>query len=165
MKPYLIFFLLLAGSLRGIAQNSDTLPPPPPPPPPPHGTVTVQNVSDTNAVFSYAEQMPQFPGGQAAFFKFLQDSIRYPIIEKENGLQGTVYVSFVVEKDGSITSIQTVKGVPGAPGLSREAERVIGLMPKWTPGKLNGKPVRVNITQPIKFVLPADTPKKKKKHR
>lgn len=136
-----LFFILLFVFFR-IAGSSQA-PPPPPPPPPGSGAF---------------EEMPQFPGGETAFFQFLHDSIHYPIIEKEKGLQGTVYVSFVVEKDGSISSIQTVKAVPGAPGLSREAERVIGLMPKWTPGKLNGRIVRVQVTQPIKFVLDNDSP-------
>lgn len=149
-KFFLLCALLLAGYLPGFAQNDDITSPPPPPP------------ADS---FIMKEEMPQFPGGPTAFLQFLRDSIRYLVIEKEKGLQGTVYVQFTVEKDGSITDVKTVKGVPGAPGLSKEAERVIGLMPKWTPGKLNGKPVRVVITQPIKFILKEDPPRKKKRRR
>lgn len=104
-----------------------------------------------NDVFTFAERMPEFPGN--GFNKFLQDSLRYPIAEKEAGVQGTVYVSFVIEKDGSVTNVQVVKAVPNAPGLSAEAVRVVSSMPPWKPGMMNGKPVRVSITQPVKFVI------------
>jgi TonB family protein len=104
-----------------------------------------------NDVFSFAERMPEFPGN--GFNKYLQDSLRYPAAEKEAGLQGTVYVSFVIEKDGSITQVQVAKAVPNAPGLSAEAIRVISSMPPWKPGMMNGKPVRVMMTQPVRFVM------------
>lgn len=123
-------------------------------PPPSTTTVSVQSLDDSDAVFSYAEVMAEFPGGQAAFYKYLQESIHYPAEEAKAGLQGTVYVSFVIEKDGSVSNIKVLKGVRDAPGLDAEAVRVIALMPKWSPGKMNGKAVRVSVTQPIKFVLP-----------
>lgn len=105
--------------------------------------------------------MPEFPGGREAFALYLQNSVRYPQEEKMKGMQGTVYVSFIVEKDGSVTNVHAVKEVAGAPGLTEEAERVIREMPKWSPALLNGKPVRMTVTQPIKFVLQSGKKKKR----
>lgn len=161
MKTYLIAFLLLAGAVRGIAQNNDT----PPPPPPPSVTVQTQTVArDSSPVFTYAEQMPEFPGGQNAFFEYLKNEIHYPPLAKEKNHQGTVYVQFIVEKDGSISNVKLMKGVKDAPELSEEAVRVIEAMPKWTPGRMRGIPVRVTITQPVKFVLTKDSPQSPQKN-
>ncbi len=143
--------------------------PPPPPPPLSQRIVTTQTDSsgkiqkDTNEVFTFAEVMPVFPGGQPAFQKYLQDNITYPSAEKKAGKQGTVYVQFVIEPDGSIANVKVVKGIPDAPGLSQEAIRVISEMPKWTPGEMNGKKVPVVMTQPIRFILQDNTPKGKRK--
>jgi protein TonB len=95
--------------------------------------------------------MPEFPGGQSALMKYLSENIRYPVIAQENGIEGRVICSFVVERDGSITDVQVVRGVD--PSLDREAVRVIQSMPKWKPGKQRGKPVRVRFTLPIVFRL------------
>lgn len=114
---------------------------------------TVISTSDTDAVFSFAEIMPSFPGGQAAFMDYLSKNTKYPKEEQNARIQGTVYISFVVEKDGSITNVRAMKEVAGAPGFTTEAIRVISAMPKWTPGEMNGKKVRVRYTQPIKFAL------------
>jgi TonB family protein len=107
-------------------------------------------------IFSFAETPATFPGGDSLYWKFIKDSLRYPEAERARGMQGRVYVQFVVEKDGSITNLKTLKGVNAAPGLTREAMRVLSSMPKWTPGKMNGRPVRLYVTQPVKFVLPPD---------
>jgi protein TonB len=104
-------------------------------------------------IFVYAEVMPRFPGDDGAFLKYLRENMKYPEIEKEAGKQGTVFVSFTVEKDGSITDVKAVKEVAGAPGFTKEAIRLISQMPNWNPGKMNGRPVRIAITQPVKFVL------------
>ncbi len=95
--------------------------------------------------------MPQFPGGEQALFKFLNENIKYPVIAQENGIQGRVICQFVVNTDGSIVDIQVVRGVD--PSLDKEAVRVIQSMPKWIPGKQRGKPVRVRFTLPINFKL------------
>ena len=95
--------------------------------------------------------MPEFPGGQSALMKYLSENIRYPVIAQENGIEGRVICSFVVERDGSITDVQVVRGVD--PSLDKEAVRVIQSMPKWKPGKQRGKPVRVRFTLPIVFRL------------
>jgi TonB family protein len=116
--------------------------------------------ADTNKVYQVAEVNAEFPGGQTAFLEYLRTSIKYPVLEKEKDQQGTVYVSFIIEKDGSITNVTVVRGVKDAPGLSKEAVRVISEMPRWTPAKIAGKPVRLSMVQPIKFVL-EDKSKKK----
>lgn len=100
-------------------------------------------------VLQFAEVMPSFPGDSLA--SYIQKNLVYPQAEKEAGKEGTVYVQFIVEKDGSISNVRVVKGVPGAPGLTQEAVRIIRSMPKWNPGKMNGRPVRVQFVQPIKF--------------
>lgn len=109
------------------------------------------------------EVMPVFPGGELAFQVYLQNSIRYPQAALDAGMDGTVYVYFEVEKDGQIGNARVVKGVPGAPDLDAEALRVISEMPDWTPGTLDGKPVKVSMTVPVKFALVGKKKKKKKK--
>jgi periplasmic protein TonB len=102
-------------------------------------------------VFFIVEDMPEFPGGDQALHKYLAESVKYPVIAQENGIQGRVYVKFVVNTDGSITDVEIARGVD--PSLDREALRVVRDMPKWKPGKQRGKPVRVSYTVPINFVL------------
>ena len=102
-------------------------------------------------IFTIVEEQPTFGGGEEARQKFLSDNIKYPDLARENGIQGTVYVTFVVEPDGNISNVQVLKGI-GA-GCDEEAIRVVKMMPKWTPGKQRGKNVRVKINMPIKFVV------------
>jgi protein TonB len=83
--------------------------------------------------------------------KFLQDNIKYPIIAKESGIQGTVYVTFVVERSGAVTDVKILRGIGG--GCDEEALRVVKNMPRWEPGTQRGKPVRVQFNMPIKFTL------------
>ena len=101
--------------------------------------------------FTYVEQMPEFPDGQAALMQFLRDNIKYPAIARENGIAGQVVVRFVVAKDGTVSNAQIVKGLGG--GLNDEALRVVKKMPKWKPGKHNGRAVPVTFNLPIKFQL------------
>ncbi len=117
---------------------------PPPPPKPVEEEVT-------DEIFVVVEQQPEFPGGMSALMKFLGDNIKYPVIAQENGIQGRVITNFVVERDGSITDVQFVRGQD--PSLDREAVRVIQSMPKWKPGQQRGKPVRVRFTLPVVFRL------------
>ncbi len=121
----------------------DTYVPPPPPKP--------KQEEVTDEIFVVVEENPEFPGGQTAMMKFLGDNIKYPVIAQENGIQGRVICNFVVERDGSITDVQVVRGVD--PSLDREAVRVIQSMPKWKPGKQRGAPVRVRFTLPVVFRL------------
>lgn len=102
-------------------------------------------------VFDVVEQMPSFPGDDAALMQYLNSHIKYPAIAEENGVQGRVIVSFVVERDGSITDVKVLKSAD--PSLDKEAVRVTKSMPKWIPGKQNGSSVRVKYTLPVTFRL------------
>ena len=102
-------------------------------------------------VFDVVEQMPSFPGGNTALMKFLNENIHYPVVAQENGVQGRVVVSFVVERDGHITDVQIARSVD--PSLDKEAQRVVKSMPKWIPGKQNGSAVRVKFNVPVSFRL------------
>jgi periplasmic protein TonB len=102
-------------------------------------------------IFTVVESMPGYPGGDAARMKFLQENIKYPQMARESGIQGTVYATFVVEIDGSVTDVRIVRGIGG--GCDEEAIRVIEAMPSWNPGMQRGKPVRVQFTMPIRFTL------------
>jgi len=106
---------------------------------------------DEQTIFVVVETMPEFPGGQQALFKYLNESVKYPVIAQENNVQGRVIVQFVVEKDGSVTDVQVVRSVDSS--LDKEAKRVISSMPKWKPGKQRGKAVRVKYTVPVNFKL------------
>lgn len=106
---------------------------------------------DPNKIYDNAEVMPEYPGGAAAFMRYLAQNVKYPTVAQENGTQGIVVVQFVVDADGSVTNAHVITSVD--PYLDEEALRVIKSMPRWTPGKLNGKPVRVKYTTPIKFRL------------
>lgn len=102
-------------------------------------------------VFFIVEDMPEFPGGEVELRKYIAKSVKYPVIAQENGIQGRVYVSFVVSKKGEVTDVKVARGVD--PNLDKEAIRVVKAMPKWKPGKQRGKPVKVSYTVPINFVL------------
>lgn len=166
--------------LPPITMPEKTLPPPPPPPPisdiievkPDNVTTVNTNIitdetpieplkeimnrpvgdagqeDDPEVVFITAEENPEFNGD---VFAYLSKSLKYPIIPQENGVQGKVICQFVVNRDGSITDIEVVRGVDKY--LDAEAVRVIKTMPAWKPGKMNGKPVRVKFTLPVVFRL------------
>jgi protein TonB len=102
-------------------------------------------------IFTVVEESPSYPGGDIARIKFLQQDINYPQMARESGIQGTVYVTFVVERDGRVTDVRVLRGIGG--GCDEEAVRVMNAMPRWQPGKQRGKPVRVQFTMPIKFTL------------
>lgn len=104
-----------------------------------------------NMVFDVVEVMPQFPGGQIAMMKYIMENMKYPEQAMKEGIQGRVTVRFIVEKDGSISDVKPVLSVH--PLLNKEAVRVVESMPKWTPGKQNGKPVRVRFNLPVMFKL------------
>ena len=112
--------------------------------------------ADENGIFQVVEEQPQFPGGMAALMEYLKKNVRYPATCKEQGLQGRVIVQFVVNPDSTISDAQVIK--PVNPHFDKEALRVVNAMPKWIPGKLRGKPVRVRFTVPITFRL--EEPKK-----
>ena len=114
-------------------------------------TEPVKPKEEENKVFDVVEQMPSYPGGMGALMQYLSSNIKYPVIAEENGIQGRVICTFVVEKDGSITDVKIAKSVD--PSLDKEAVRVVKSMPKWIPGKQNGSAVRVKYTLPVTFRL------------
>ncbi|HLV53160.1 MAG TPA: energy transducer TonB [Cryomorphaceae bacterium] len=156
---------------------------PPPPPPPPAPTTVIEIVEDEveieeelviedmeidesteieyipevveeveeEQIFTIVEEMPSFPGGEAAMIKYLAQNTRYPPMAKEAGIEGTVYVTFVVNENGEVSDVRVLRSIGG--GTDEEAIRVVQNMPRWTPGKQRGKPVRVQYNLPIRFTL------------
>ena len=112
--------------------------------------VEEENVVEAE-IFTIVEEQPSFPGGEAALMEYLAKNISYPPMAKESGIQGTVFVTFVVEPNGSVTNVKILRGIGG--GCDEEASRVVKNMPGWKAGKQRGKPVRVQFNLPIKFVL------------
>ena len=149
--------------------------PPPPPPPPPEIIEIVEDdveiedeieIEDTESdedveieieeeddeeFFMVVENMPEFPGGDLGLMKYIQKNVKYPAIAKEYNITGKVYVSFIVDKSGSVTNVKIVRGVDK--NLDAEAMRVVKSLPKYKPGKQRGKSVRVMFTIPINFTL------------
>jgi protein TonB len=117
----------------------------------PAAAIQEEEEESAQQIFTIVEENPQFPGGEGEMIRFLYGSIRYPVIAQENGIQGRVTCTFVINRDGSIVDAQVVRGVD--PSLDKEALRVINSMPKWSPGKQRGKPVRVRFTLPVTFKL------------
>lgn len=111
---------------------------------------TVKPVSD-GEVFFIVEEMPEFPGGESALREYIAHAVDYPDIAQKNGIQGRVYVTFIVSKDGSVTDARIVRGVD--PSLDQEALRVLNSLPRWKPGYQRGEAVDVNFTVPINFAL------------
>jgi Ca-activated chloride channel homolog len=105
----------------------------------------------TEPIFCIVETMPEYPGGDEKLKQFLHDNLRYPKTARESCISGTVYVTFVIEKDGSVSNVKVMRGIGG--GCDEEAIRVVQLMPKWKPGMQMGKAVRVQYNLPIKFIL------------
>jgi TonB family protein len=147
--------LLFAGSCRNGKLSPDTessttgeVPPPPAAPRAVPGT----GATDTSKVYTSVERMPSFPGGEPALMKYLHDHIHYPRVARENGIQGTVVVQFIVGRDGELHSITTL-GTKKGGGLEQEAERVVKSMPRWEPGSEKGIIVNVQYSLPVRFVL------------
>lgn len=110
-----------------------------------------QNSPGEEKVYSFVslENPPKFPGGMANFYKFLAQNIKYPEQAKKANIEGKVFISFVIEKDGAVSNVKTERGLGS--GTDEEAERVLKLSPNWIPGTQNEKPVRVKYNLPINF--------------
>jgi protein TonB len=119
------------------------------------GTLVSSYVEDkykkTDVPFILVEEMPEFPGGQKALLNYLSTHVNYPEIAQENGIQGKVYVSFVIDENGNIRNVNILRGVDKS--LDSESIRVVQSMPKWKPGKQRGKAVKVQFNVPITFEL------------
>ena len=114
------------------------------------GEQIIEEVIET-PIFTVVEEMPSFPGGDEARIRFLTENIKYPQMAKESGIQGTVYVTFVVDEKGRVADVKVLRGIGG--GCDEEAVRVVKMMPPWNAGKQSGKPVRVQFNMPIRFTL------------
>ncbi|HXP52968.1 MAG TPA: TonB family protein, partial [Bacteroidia bacterium] len=106
--------------------------------------------TQSERISTIVQQMPVFRGDVS---EYLSKNIKYPENEKKHGITGTVFINFIIEKDGSVSNVRVLKGIPNGPGLDAEAVRVISSMPKWIAGMQNGKLVRVSYNLPIRFVL------------
>lgn len=113
--------------------------------------VKKQVVEEEQQPFTVVEQMPEFPGGDAARVRFLQENMIFPQLAKESGITGTVYITFVVGRDGKLSGFKILRGIGG--GCDEEAIRVLKMMPNWIPGKQGGKNVPVQFNLPIRFTL------------
>ncbi|MEE1000544.1 MAG: energy transducer TonB [Bacteroidales bacterium] len=111
-----------------------------------------KKVSVDDEVFVVVEEQAEFPGGMEAMYAYIQKNLVYPEAAKEKGIEGRVFVSFIIEKDGSISNVKILRGIGG--GCDEAAKEMVEKMPKWKPGKQRGKPVRFQFTLPIKFELP-----------
>lgn len=119
----------------------------------PAEVVTVIKEEKPDQVFESAEEFPIYPGGEAQMQRDIRDNVQYPEMEKENNIQGKVFVQLVVEKDGSVSDVKVLKGVPGGPNLNTAAEKAIKKLKKFTPAKMNGRPVRLKMVIPVNFTL------------
>ena len=125
------------------------------------GLSELGDAADADTVYNVVEQMPEFPGGEQAMMKFVAENVKYPQEAKDKNISGRVFVSFVVEKDGSVNEVKVLRGIGG--GCDEEAVRVISAMPKWKPGKQKGEPVRVSYQIPINFKLADESKQPAKK--
>lgn len=124
-------------------------------------TYTLYDVTDTmryrvtigalDTLFGYLDQMPRFPGGEPELFKYLGKNTRYPAPAVEAGISGTIYITFIVERDGRLSGLEVLRGRHHS--MDAESLRVIGTMPPWEPGRKNGKPVRCRYNLPVRFTL------------
>ena len=114
-------------------------------------SITEVQAQGKDKVYDIVEVMPQYPGGMPELMQYLAKNIKYPVQAQKKGIEGRVTVRFIVEKDGSISNVTVVRHIH--PLLDKEAVRVIKAMPKWSPGMLNGKPVRVKFNIPVAFRL------------
>lgn len=104
-----------------------------------------------NQIFTIVEQMPEFPGGEAALLTYISKNVKYPVVAAENGVQGRVVCSFVINKDGKVVDVEVARGID--PSLDKEAIRVLNTLPAWKPGMQRGKAVRVKYVVPVMFRL------------
>ncbi len=146
MKKIFVFALLIISTFC-FAQNNK------------RGTIKVKKAKKDTPVsqivlpYTTATQMPMFPGGQAEMIKFINKNMNYPEAEKQANVQGTVFVTFIVETNGSITNSRITRKTPNGPGLDKEALRLISIMPKWIPGQNGSYLEATPFSLPIKFIL------------
>ena len=153
MKTYSILFIFLFFGTTTIAQVEEE-----------EDVFIIEEIEpeyEGEPIFDIVEIMPEFPGGKDALKQYLGENLIYPRKAADKGIQGKVYVQFIVEKDGSITSIKILRGIGG--GCDEESVRVVKIMPKWEHGSQRGKPVRVRYTIPIVFKLTSPKEERQRK--
>ncbi|HLP55147.1 MAG TPA: energy transducer TonB [Fluviicola sp.] len=141
MKTSILFLFLFLGLTSWSQPDPEPLGPPPP----------EKMQEDPNTVYEYAEQPAEFPGGKAAMQQYLETHVVLPDSVVNGKIAGKCYVRFIVEKDGSLSEIKIARGVKDCPECDKEAIRVVKSMPKWKPGKMNGKAVRLRTVIQIVF--------------
>ena len=164
MRKFFLIALVVCSALSVNAQNvnKNQLPPPPPAPDVEEMVIIDDEVEtepmessifdEEDGISILVEKMPEFPGGQRALFKYIAENLHYPAIAQKNGIQGKVVCQFIVNTDGSISDVVVVRSA-GDPSLDKEAIRLIKSMPKWNPGMLGDKLVRVKYSVPVNFRL------------
>lgn len=157
---FLLFgaFGLAAQPVQVVPQSTNGVLPPPVSEQPLDELIQVESASAAEKTYEMfdIQKAPTFPGGEAEMLKFLSANIKYPALARENGIQGTVVLSFVVQADGAVGEVTILRDI-GA-GCGKEVLRVVSMMPRWTSGEANGKPVRVRYTLPVRFKLEGDEP-------
>ena len=113
--------------------------------------IAIHSEAQTNKVYDKVEVMPEYPGGMEALLEYMMNNVKYPEKAEKQKIEGRVIVGFIVEKDGSISEVHSLKAVH--PLLDQEAMRLVNNMPKWKPGKVKGKAVRVSFALPVNFNL------------
>ena len=150
-----ICLLFLGIATAQVIEESNSTPElqPPPPPSTPNIKVTDQRVSDIKmGITDFPDVEAQFPGGVKALKTYIQNNVQYPIDAIEKNIQGRVYITFIVEPDGSLSGIEVMRGGI-SPSINKEAIRLIRAMPTWIPGEVDGKKVRSRCRLPITFML------------
>lgn len=140
MKKVVLFLALCAGFISLQAQTDNT-----------KSNSNYREVTIDDDIFVVVENPAEFPGGQEALFQYIVNNIQYPEQAKKENISGRVFVSFIVEKDGSISNAEVIRGIGG--GCDEEALRVVRNMPRWNPGTQRGKPVRFQYTLPLNFKM------------
>lgn len=136
----ILFFFILVISAKAQNTNKDSLP-------------DLVDEFESTEVLVVVEQMPEFPGGPKALMTYLTNNLKYPQEARKMGLEGRVYIKFIVTKLGKIENVKVIKGIPDGELLEKEAVRVISSMPDWNPGKQEGKAANVYMTLPVNFKL------------
>jgi len=145
---FAVLFLLTAGSVNNLtAQDTQQKSKPAET----QKVVTQEKPSTEAPVFTVVETPPAYPGGQEALYKYMGENVKYPEEARLKGVQGTVFVTYIVETDGSVSNVKVLRGIGS--GCDEEGVRVVSAMPKWSPGKQRGEAVRVQFNLPIKFKL------------
>ena len=141
LKLAIIIFCTVFAASISYAQKNDTIP----------INDTIKVVDEKVYEMFDIEKQPEFPGGQEGLYKYLAENVKYPEAARKNNKSGMAALTFVIEKDGTVSTVNVIRD-PGM-GMGEEAKRVVAVMPNWLPAEVKGKPVRVKFTLPVRFKL------------